>query len=206
VETTAVRLLQALERGGLLLLQDKTFPNVAALVAGEAVSGSWWSHARGHEIFRAVSELARHPDVLVCKLIAGKVTFVQRRLWPAVLAVARSGESWQTAGLAAETRSLLEEVEREGSIVASGKAAQEIESRLLAHGEQIHTELGNHKIRLETWAAWSNRAGCEPDPSACDARSRLERIVVEAGGSLTSLPWCAARRAKRPGRRTTDHG
>ena len=29
--------------------------------------------------------VAAHPDVLVCKLIGGKVTYVHRRLWPALV-------------------------------------------------------------------------------------------------------------------------
>jgi hypothetical protein len=199
---TTPRLLQLLERRGLLLLQDKAFPSVASLVTGEALSGSWWSHERAHDIFQAVGELAVHPDVLACKLIGGKVTFVHRRLWPAVLAVACSSEPWQTKGLSAEARSLLQELKTQGSIVASGKAAKEIESRLLAHGEQFHTEAGNHKIELQTWPAWSRRAGCKADPSAADARADLEKIVIELGGSLKSLPWCQTDRGN-PRRRTS---
>jgi hypothetical protein len=188
VDTTQ-RLLQVLESLGVLLLQDKAFPNVVSLVTGEAISGSWWSHPRSHEIFEAASGLAAHPDVLTCKLIGGKVTFVHRRIWPAVLAVALGGEPWQTAGLSSQALSLLDELERVGTIVCSGSAAREIQTRLLAHGEQFHSQTGNHKIHLETWAAWSRRVGCKPDPSAAVARSRMEKIVTELGGSARTLPW-----------------
>jgi len=57
-------------------------------VAGETVSGNWWSHARGREIFAATRAVRAAPDVLVCRLIDGKVTFVHRRLWPALVRLA----------------------------------------------------------------------------------------------------------------------
>jgi hypothetical protein len=200
---TTSHLLELLGRGGLLLLQDKAFPSIASLVTGEVLTGAWWSHERAHEMFKTVSELAVHPDVLACKLVDGKVTFVHRRLWPAVLAVACSSEPWQTAGLSADARSLLDQLETEGSVVASGKAAKEIETRLLAHGEQFHTDAGKHKIRLETWSAWSRRAGCKADPSAATARSSLENIVIELGGSIKSLPWCQTDRGNPRRRNST---
>ena len=84
---------------GLLLLQDRAFPSAATLVIGEPASGSWWAHPRSHEIFRCVRAISGHPDVLVTKLLDGKVTFVHRRLWPALLAVATAREEWQEAGL-----------------------------------------------------------------------------------------------------------
>src|SRR5947207_13341485 len=81
--------LEALARHGLLLLaSDSLFPSVVSLIAGEQVRGSWWGHPLGHTIFRIASELDDHPDVLSCKLLAGKVTFVHRRLWPELQAVA----------------------------------------------------------------------------------------------------------------------
>ena len=82
------RVLRALENHGLLLLQDKTVMSVAGLITGESLTKSWWSHPRSHEIFRCVQQLSDHPDVLTARLIARKVTFVHRRLWPAFLSVA----------------------------------------------------------------------------------------------------------------------
>ena len=60
-------------------------PNLAEAVAGGPIRGSWWGHAKGHEIFRMAEAVSESPDVLVCKLIDGKVTFVHRRLWPALV-------------------------------------------------------------------------------------------------------------------------
>jgi len=181
--------LVALETGGLLLLQDKSFPSIVTIVTGESLTGSWWAHPLGHEIFRLVSEVADHADVMICKLLDGKVTFVHRRLWPALLAVAMAREPWQTAGLSDPAHLHLERVEREGSVLSSGPASKEIERRLLVHGEQIHTQSGKHQTRLEPWQAWALRAGCKPRGRAAQGRSALESAVRALGGPVTLLPW-----------------
>lgn len=63
-------------------------PSLAETVAGMRIRGSWWAHAKGHDIFRAARAVCESPDVLVCKLIDGKITYVHRRLWPALVKLA----------------------------------------------------------------------------------------------------------------------
>jgi hypothetical protein len=63
-------------------------PSLAEAIAGGLIRGSWWGHAKGKEIFRATQAVCESPDVLVCKLIGGKVTYVHRRLWPALVKLA----------------------------------------------------------------------------------------------------------------------
>ena len=63
-------------------------PNLAEAIAGGPIRGSWWGHPKGHEIFRVAEAVCESPDVLVCKLIDGKVTYVHRRLWPALVRLA----------------------------------------------------------------------------------------------------------------------
>ena len=112
-----------LETNGLLLKTDPKLPNVCAIVAGEPVRGSWWSHAKSHQMFHVLTELASHCDVLTAKLISGKDTFVHRSLWSAFLAVAMSREPWQFAALDAKARALLKQVEEQGEVKTSGLAA-----------------------------------------------------------------------------------
>jgi hypothetical protein len=195
------RVLKTLEEAGLLLLQDKTFPCVVSLVAGERVAGSWWSHPSARAIFRCLRALQLHADVLETKLLGGKVTFVHQRLWPAVLAVAQAREPWQLKGLSRPLRALCEDIERQGSVVASGPVAKEVEGRLLAHGNQVHTEEGHHEARLESWQEWSQRVGCTAGPSAAEARTAVEAAVVALGGKTKQLPWHRAR-LSQPSRRT----
>jgi hypothetical protein len=63
-------------------------PSLTELVAGEPVRGSWWSHPKSHEIFAITRAIRDSDDVLVCRLVKGKVTFVHRRLWPALVRAA----------------------------------------------------------------------------------------------------------------------
>jgi hypothetical protein len=63
-------------------------PSVAEAIAGEPVRGSWWAHPKSHEIFAVTRAIRESDDVLVCRLIKGKITFVHRRLWPALVRAA----------------------------------------------------------------------------------------------------------------------
>ena len=63
-------------------------PSLAEVIAGEAVHGSWWSHPKSQEIFAVTRAIRDSDDVLVCRLITGKITFVHRRLWPALVRAA----------------------------------------------------------------------------------------------------------------------
>ena len=73
------------EHGMLLASARGPLPNVAELVAGEPIKGSWWGHPRGHEIFAVLSSLDDCPDVMRMRLVNGKVTLVHRRMWPALV-------------------------------------------------------------------------------------------------------------------------
>ncbi len=57
-------------------------PNLAEAIVGAPIFGSWWSHPRGREIFRLTRAVRGSSDILVCRLVAGRVTYVHRRLWP----------------------------------------------------------------------------------------------------------------------------
>jgi hypothetical protein len=84
-----VDLRARLEAEGMLLESAKgPIPNVAELVAGEPISGSWWSHPDSHAIFAVVNELADSPDVVRLRLVNAKITLVHRRVWPALVRVA----------------------------------------------------------------------------------------------------------------------
>jgi hypothetical protein len=85
----AVDLLTVLEEHGVLLQAAKgPVTNVAELVAGEPIRGSWWAHPAHDEIFARLNELADHPDVVRLRLVDGKVTLVHRRLWPVLVRLA----------------------------------------------------------------------------------------------------------------------
>lgn len=156
------QVLREIERRGILLMTDPVLPSVTGIVAGEPVAGSWWSHARAQEMYAVLTSLEEEHGVLRVKLVAKKETFVHRALWPQLFAVATSREQWQTAGLSARARALLEKVETYGAIrlddlgrgfdrKALSRAARELEERLLVHGDQVHTEKGAHAKLLSSW-------------------------------------------------------
>jgi len=76
-------------RHGVVLASAKgPVPNLAEAVVGETIRGSWWGHRKGAEIFHALGAVGDSPDVLCFRLVQKKITFVHRRLWPALVRLA----------------------------------------------------------------------------------------------------------------------
>jgi hypothetical protein len=154
---------RVLEDVGLLLVTDRRLTCVVSLITGGPVAGSWWGHPRGHDIYHACQALHDRPDVLSVKLIAGKETFVLRRLWPALLGVACAREAWQKRKLSPAARRLLRRVDREGRVELTRRApeARLLERRLLVRAFNTHGPTGAHYTVVETWDAWRARASFE---------------------------------------------
>lgn len=199
----AKRVLGDLEQHGLLLVQDAVLPSVCTLVAGAPVRGSWWGHAEGSLIWHLLGDLDEHPDILWAKLVAGKVTLVHRRLWPAFLAVATGREAWQLEGLGPGERALLARVDgeplvsvAEAAVPTGEKAsacARRLEGRLLCDSYQEHSEGGKHVKFLRSWEQWRrvhhHRGRL---PSAAAGRTVLEeagtRLEAACRGRVR-FPW-----------------
>jgi hypothetical protein len=167
--------------------QHKGVPSVVSLVTGEDLSHSWWSHPNSQLLFRVMNELADHPDVLVCKLLFRKDTFVHRALFPALLA-ALQADAGRPIGVAA--RRLLERVEAGNELVAaSGSAAKELVVNLKVHAVEVHTASGKHELKLESWPHWAARAGVLPLPSSAAALLALQQAALALGAGAASLPF-----------------
>ncbi|GAC1348764.1 MAG: hypothetical protein NVSMB27_17830 [Ktedonobacteraceae bacterium] len=200
---------EALQRDGLLLESDSQLPSVASIIAGEAIRGSWWGHPQGNFIYQVANKLCVHPDILVTKLISGKITYVHRQLWPAIIGIGTSGEPWQLQDLSEAAQWLLDKVTQEHSVTtdqlqlfssykprALADAARELEKKLIIYSESFHSMTGAHYKRLETWARWISRVGFTEKPMAAEAgKHALEDIVFmlnDRFGAKGKLPWIGA--------------
>ena len=63
-------------------------PSLAVAIAGGPIGGSWWAHPRSQEIFELTRAVRDSEDILVCRVVDGKVTYVHRRLWPPLVRAA----------------------------------------------------------------------------------------------------------------------
>ena len=84
IEEIAARLVN---EGVLLESARGPVPNVAELVAGEPIRGSWWAHRQSHRIFATINALAESPDVARMRIINRRITLVHRRLWASLLCI-----------------------------------------------------------------------------------------------------------------------
>ena len=190
-------------------------PSLIAGIVGGPVRGSWWSHPAGKQIFAIATGLEDSGDALSAKLIAGKVTFLHRRLWPALARVV-TDDGWRSAraaGLSPAAAELLALVERAGEVGADpaiaavgGKPAfaaarKALEERVLVHAASEHTERGHHAAVLRSWRRWA-----APVMTAAraltleDAQAALAAVGVDLASGLR------AGSASRRGRSATPAG
>jgi hypothetical protein len=87
---TAAQALAFIEQHGIVLesARHPTIPSLAQAIAGEPLRGGWWSHPKGRAIFAATRAVRDSPDVLVCRLVDGKITFAHVHVWPALVRLA----------------------------------------------------------------------------------------------------------------------
>jgi hypothetical protein len=197
----AAAVIAAVAEVGLLFLSDTKRRNAIEILTGQFPRGSWWSHPQANAIYDILQDVERHPDLLSAKLLSGKVTFVHRRLWPALLTVVTAREPWQTEGMppvAQQWLAAFDEAEAAGAPPppVSRTVSKEIEARLLAYAESVHTTAGRHETRLESWRAWAARVGVPwpppaqaEAPSLEDAKRSLEAAAAGLGPPPADLPW-----------------
>jgi len=204
-EEAVAHALEQMEACGVLLLADARLPSLSTLVAGEPVRGSWWGHPKGKAIYAACQVLEHHNDVMVAKLIAGKVTFVHRRRWGELFAIGMQDAAWKRSGLSPAALRLLDQVEESTSIRLDqlplrgqtrkelSAAARELETRLLLHGVNIHTDTGAHAKVLETWGVCRRRHRFNNQlPALEEAQRWLEELSVDwqtRFGTTVDLGW-----------------
>ena len=101
LHTTEAALSFVKENGVVLESAHGRVPTFADFVAGERVA-RWWSHPKSRTIFALTRALRDSPDVLTCRLIDHKVTYVHRRLWPALVKLAGEFDEGDLAAIREE--------------------------------------------------------------------------------------------------------
>jgi hypothetical protein len=86
--TTTQAIAFVREHGVVLASARGAVPRLTEVIVGEPIKGSWWSHPQSHHIFAILTAVTESEDILVCRLVDGKITLVHRRLWPALVRVA----------------------------------------------------------------------------------------------------------------------
>jgi len=76
------------KHGVVLMAARGPVPSLAEAIAGAPFRGSWWAHPESRRMYRAFEAVRESRHVLTCRLVGGKVTFVHRRLWPALVRLA----------------------------------------------------------------------------------------------------------------------
>src|SRR5579864_336158 len=177
----------------LLLDTDPRFPSVTGFVADDTGGRSWWAHPQAKQMYGLSCGLRDHPDVLMVKLVSGKVTFIHRPLWPAIVAIGTAREPWQMEGLSKEAKALLKKAGRDRKVFSSGDPVRELETRLLVHAASVHTELGSHAKEVQSWESWAKTARLgKVKLTPAEAKAQLESVVERLNkqfGAKGTLPW-----------------
>ena len=86
---TAEEAIAFVRAQGVVLVSGKgAVPRLTEVIVGEPIKGSWWAHPKSHQIFAILQAVTDSKEILMCRLVDGKVTLVHRRLWPALVRVA----------------------------------------------------------------------------------------------------------------------
>ncbi len=180
-----------------------TLSQLASAIAGAPIKGSWWSHPAGKQIYAIATALEASPDVVVAKLIDGKVTFLHRRYAPALIRVV-TDPAWRAErakGLLPGSRALLARIEKQGIVrfadKAQAHARKPLEARALVHAASEHTDGGHHGTVLTSWKRWAKGAlaGASKPRSLAAAKTELAAI-----GLALVLIACGSDDEECPGR------
>ncbi len=99
--------LKFVERNGIVLESARgRVPSLAAEIVGGKINGSWWAHPKSHQIYKLTMAVRDSNDILVCRLIDGRITFIHRRLWPALARVADKFDAARLASIHEEHTAL----------------------------------------------------------------------------------------------------
>ncbi len=111
---TATEALAFVREQGVVLASAKgAAARLTEAILGEPIQGNWWTHPKSREIYGVLNAVSESEDVLVCRLVGGKITLVHRRLWPVLVRLAGHFEPGQIAQVQEEHTPLGRHASRE---------------------------------------------------------------------------------------------
>jgi len=94
--------LKFIEKHGVVLESAHgPVPTFVDFVAGEPIA-RWWDHPLGRSIFRLTRAVRDSPDVVTARLIDGKITYLHRRIWPALVKLSNKMDKKNLAAIREE--------------------------------------------------------------------------------------------------------
>lgn len=195
------KIFKLLEKYKLILLQDKTFPNIVAEITGENIVGSWWGHPLANPIYNGLQWLEYNRSILAIKLIDGKVTYIHEDLFADIYSIVCKSRDWQTQKLKDEDQQILKYVSKKKKIMSddSGlaklskdpkKSFVNLEKKLLIYSMEEHTDSGKH---IKEYMTWEKSKIAVPKPNDyLVSKNHIENLVAllnKKSGAKTKLPW-----------------
>ena len=101
------------EQGIVLASAKGSAPRLIDAILGEPINGNWWAHPESRYIYNVLAAVSHSEEVLVCRLLRGKVTLVHCRLWSALVRVSRNLDRTLLAQIREEHTSSGRHVNRE---------------------------------------------------------------------------------------------
>ncbi|MCR4314964.1 MAG: hypothetical protein NUW37_01300 [Planctomycetes bacterium] len=188
-----------LEEHGLLLCHDGKFVCATSIIAGEQIAGTWWGHPKGNLIYNVLEEVLDSPDVIAPKLIAGKVTLIHRKLWPAFFTIVRETRPWQKKALKDDSKALLKIVAEEGRVRSDeivwthsrklGDATRDLERKLLVYCKELHSDSGAHFKEILTWETWKDERNVHPEQMDYSLAISEIESAAKSLYPKAKLPW-----------------
>lgn len=130
--------LAFVEAHGVVLVSAKAdAPRLTEAIVGAPIKGSWWAHPQSHHIFAILNAVTDSGQVLICRLVKGKVTLVHRRLWPHLVRAAAHFSASQIAQVIEEHTASGKHVTREVPFPDWVPSAVEQEAQQLSEADAL---------------------------------------------------------------------
>lgn len=183
------------------MLQDKSFPNIVSKIVGEKIAGSWWGHPLANPIYNGLGWLEHNHNILIIKLLDGKVTYVHESLFPDIYSIVSEARDWQLKKLKPDELKLFKFVLKKKKVLSddpnlgdlfsdSRKSFSTLEKKLLLYSVEEHTESGKH---IKEYLPWNESKIFNKAPKNYElAKDNIERIIDKINresASKVRLPW-----------------